>query len=139
MGNEPPFDLDPHVAFRDLESLPVLLQRGMYRVIEQKIGRADPTYDDFIRAFNIAAWSLTTAGRRSSKKTGAKSSQRGQSRLKRGTLELTPKMGKRLEEEKRKLPDTKEKLRRIAKWVEQLKTADPDRATMTFEEYRRRA
>lgn len=136
-GNKPPpFDLDPHVAIRDPHSLPILLRRGMFRVLRQEIGQKDPTYDQFVSAFNIIAWSLTTAGRRTGKK--AKGSQRGRGRLKKGTTQLTPRVGKRLEEERRKMRDTEKKLWWIDRWAEQLRTQDPDRATMTYEEYKRR-
>jgi uncharacterized short protein YbdD (DUF466 family) len=131
----PPFNLDPHVAIQDPGSLPILLRRGMFRAIRQQAGQRDPTYQ-FISAFNIIAWSLTTAGRRTGKK--AKGSQRGRGRLKKGTTKLTPNMGKKLEEQRKRMRDTDEKLRWIDKWAEQLRTQDPDRATMTYEEYKRR-
>ena len=139
MSYEPPFKLDPHFAIRAPENLSVLMVRGMYSVIEQKIGRADPDYDTFITGFNIAAWSLGTAGRRKSKKTGMKQRVGGEVRIavRNGEIFLTG-VGKKLEEEKRKLPDTKEKIRKIAAWAEQLKKSDPLRATMTYEEYKRR-
>lgn len=108
----------------------------MFRAIRQQAGQRDPTYDQFISAFNIIAWSLTTAGRRTGKK--AKGSQRGRGRLKKGTTKLTPNMGKKLEEQRKRMRDTDEKLRWIDKWAEQLRTQDPDRATMTYEEYKRR-
>jgi len=127
----PPFGLDPHVAIRDPRSLPILLRRGMFRILQQEIGKKDPTYDQFVAAFNIAAWSLTTAGRRT--KGG---SQRGRGRLQRGTTKLTPSVGKRLEEERRREKDTKQKLVWIDKWATQLKTQDPERATMTYEDYK---
>jgi hypothetical protein len=138
MGYEPPFDLDPHQAIREPETLPVIMARGMFSVIRQKT-KNDPTYDDFISGFNISAWSLVTAGRRSSKKTGKKKTVGGQARMKviEGRLLLTT-VGKKLNEEKRRLPDSELKVKSIIKWAEQLKTSDPDRATMTYEEYKRR-
>jgi hypothetical protein len=128
----PPFNLDPHVVIRDPGATPVLLRRGMYRAIRQET-QGDPTYDQFIAAFNIIAWSLTTAGRRSSG-----GSQRGRGRLRKGTTTLTPRMGKRIEEERRKLKDTKKKLWWIDRWATQMRTQDPLRATMTYEEYKKR-
>lgn len=132
----PPFNLDPHAAIRDPDSLPILLRRGMFNVIRREAGQRDPTYDQFVGAFNIIAWSLTTAGRRPGKKS--KGSQRGRGRLKRGTTQLTPRVGKKLEEQRKKEPDTDKKMWWISRWAKQLREADPDRATMTYEEYTKR-
>lgn len=132
----PPFNLDPHIAIRDPSSLPILLRRGMYDVISTQATSGDPTYDEFVGAFNIIAWSLTTAGRRPGKKTKGK--QLGRGRLKKGTTTLTPHVGKRVEEERKKQSDTKKKLWWIGKWAKQLRTQDPDRATMTYEDYKQR-
>jgi len=61
-SHEPPFKLDPHVAIRDPSSLPVLMVRAMHSVVRHD-GGGNPSVEGFIKAFNIAAWTLTTAGR----------------------------------------------------------------------------
>ena len=132
----PPFNLDPHVVIRDPNSLPILLRRGIYDVITKQATSGDPTYKEFIAAFNIIAWSLTTAGRRPGKQS--KGSQRGRGRLKRGTTRLTPNIGTKLNEERKRLTDTKKKIWWVSRWAKQLREQDPDRATMTYEEYSKR-
>lgn len=134
---KPPFGLDPHVAIRDPNSLPVILRRGMFRIIQQRVGKSDPNYDDFVASFNIAAWSLTTAGRTRNKKAGAKKTNRGQARLVMGTTKLTGKF-KKVELEKARLPDTPEKMQAIERWANQIKSEDEDRATMTWQEWDKR-
>lgn len=137
-AHKPPFDLDAHVALRDPESMPVLMRRCMFSVIQQRIGKVDPSYEDFITGFNIAAWSLTTAGRKKAgtKKGGGKKTNKSQARLEKGTLKLRG-IGKKLEQEKRRLPDTAEKMRAINKWAELLRTENEERATMTWKEWSR--
>jgi hypothetical protein len=117
---DPPFDLDPHVAIHSPETLPAMMINGMYSVMQKAKGGT--LAERFISAFNITAWSLTTAGRRKSKpaSTTQRRAQLGrkrvnrhrteswqqegrEARLKKGTLEPTT-LGKRLEEEARKTP-----------------------------------
>lgn len=62
---EPPFKLDPHVAIRTPDRLPLLMVRAMHSVVRSET-QSDPSAEVFIKAFNIAAWTLTTAGRKAS-------------------------------------------------------------------------
>lgn len=62
---EPPFKLDPHVAIRTPEVLPVLMARAMHSIVRHESG-GNPSAELFIKAFNVAAWTLTTAGRKAS-------------------------------------------------------------------------
>ena len=50
---EPPFDLDPHVAIRDPDSLPTLMIRAMHPIILAE--KRGSMVERFIKGFNIAA------------------------------------------------------------------------------------
>lgn len=109
----PPYNLDPHVAVRNPSQMPVLVQRGIYDLIERwKIGEKTKdsegsTHDRFMRAFNFIAKSLTDS-----------------KRLRRGTLELTP-LGRKREVEVQRLKDTKTKLYWLARWAKKLYDENP--------------
>lgn len=108
----PPFNLDPHVAIRAPESLPVLMQRGIYDVIEKE--DEGKTEDKFIRAFNYIAMSLTKSGR-----------------IRQGTLDLTPK-GIERENEVKHQKDTKTKLYWLHRKAKKLYDEDPTKYSKTW-------
>ena len=108
----PPFKLDPHVAVRDPGQLPVLMQRGIYDVIEKE--KEGSTHDKFIRAFNYLAKRLTDSGR-----------------LRRGTLDLTP-MGRERENEVKHQKDTKTKFYWLHRKAKKLYDENPTLYSKTW-------
>jgi hypothetical protein len=120
----PPFNLDPHVAVRAPETMPVLMQRGVYDLIDrwkhgEKNKHSEGDEDDrFMRAFNYIAKRLTDTGF-----------------LRRGTLHLTP-TGLAREKEVGHLKDTKTKLYWLKRWADKLKARDPERFALTWWQWR---
>lgn len=112
MAWEPPYNLDPHVIVRDPDTVPLLLRRGAYDVIERS--KDGSLHEKFMKAFNVVAKTLTDAGR-----------------LRRGTLNLTPE-GIRREDEVRRLKDTKQKLYWLGRWAKQLRDQNPDLYAKTW-------
>ena len=110
---EPPFGLDPYQAIRDPDSLPALMVRAMHKLIPKQRGNPE---EKLVSAFNIAAWTLTTAGR---KKQGTKSwrNEGSEARLIEGTLKAK---SERLEEEAKRKPDTDRKLADIKRLAGQI-------------------
>jgi hypothetical protein len=101
----PLYNLDPHVAVRSPDQMPLLMQRGIHDVIEKETEGS--LHDKFMRAFNFIAKSLTESGR-----------------LRRGTLDLTP-LGIKREDEVRRLKDTKTKIYWLGRWAAKLREKDP--------------
>jgi hypothetical protein len=106
---EPPYKLDPYEAVRNPMGLPVLLQRGIYDVIEKQ-GAEGSLHDRVVKAFNFVAKTLTDS-----------------KRIREGTLELTAGVGSKREKEVLHLSDTKMKQRWLVKWTAQLKKQFPGR------------
>lgn len=124
MAKDPPFGLDPHTAVRDPDSLPPLMISAMYDVMER--GKVGGTLAErFISAFNIAAWSLTTAGRRKTKH-GGWHGEGSEARLKRGTLDLTPIIGMQKNTEAYRAPGYDKKKAEIKDYAEKLMESRPD-------------
>lgn len=130
MAKEPPFDLDPHLAIRDPDALPALMVSAMYDVLQRRMqgGMAER----YIQAFNIAAWSLTTAGRKKTKHAGWTNEGRD-ARLKKGTLELTS-LGVKKEIEARKHPQADAKKLAIKRLAKRILDSRPDYYAKTWQE-----
>ena len=123
----PPYNLDPHEAIRNPDGLSILMRRGMYDVIvrtweEWGISHPKtspphrmPTYEEFVRAFNIIAKTLTSSGR-----------------LIYGSLKVSGQSGDAREDQVRRLPDTKMKLKWVRIWAEAIKRAEPEKVTVTW-------
>lgn len=112
MSYAPPYKLDPYVSIRDPGSLPVLMQRGIYDVIQKEKDGA--LHDRYVKAFNVIAFSLTES-----------------KRLVEGKTKLTP-VGIKREKEVAHLPDSKDKVRKLAKLAERLKAQFPGRYDQTW-------
>jgi len=118
----PPFKLDPHVAVRAPDTLPILMQRGIHDLIERgtkgdaknKGKLKGSMHDKFMIAFNYIAKSLTDSGR-----------------LRHGTLDLTPK-GVEREKEAAHLKDTKMKLYWLDRWATKLRAENPSLYAKTW-------
>ena len=131
MAKNPPFDLDPHLAVRDPESLPPLLISCMADILLRR--SSGGTEDErFISAFNIAAWSLTTAGRK--KKGDGWHGEGSEARLVKGTVQLTARIGATKNHEVKNSPDYDKKKMLVVKMAKRLLTKRPDFFSKTWKE-----
>lgn len=130
MAKDPPFDLDPHLAIRDPDALPSLLVSAMYDVLQRR--QSGNMEERYIKAFNIAAWSLTTAGRKKTKHAGW-TNEGSKARLKKGTLELTS-LGVKKEIAARKHPDADAKKLAIKRMAKRIFDARPDYYAQSWQE-----
>lgn len=154
MSKRPPENLDPFVAIRDPGSLPKLLQWGMYDLLTRD-GDMTPTEDDMVKAFNVIAWSLLTAGpgRNGTEarlkvdpkdKTRSKLTPLGEDRerdvLKRPTPSATAKKPRARSRKKKKpwMP-FEQKARALASWASSIYDNNPDRYGKTWQEARPRS
>lgn len=112
----PPFKLDPHVIVRAPDTVPLLLRRGVFDVIERE--KSGSLHDKFMKAFNVVAKTLTDSGR-----------------LNQGTLELTP-LGIKREDEVRREKDTRKKIYWLDRWAAKLRAENPTLYARTWWEAR---
>ncbi len=135
MAKTPPFDLDPHLAIRDPKALPAIMISAMYDILQRR-QHPGMLVDRFIAAFNVAAWSLTTAGRKKTKH-GGWHGEGSEARLRKGTLELTPIIGVHKNVEAKKARDYDRKERWIFEAAKRILESNPDRYAKTWQEAQR--